>query len=323
VASLIELGAQINGHFEEDGKQEIPLLLSVRYGHKTIASLLLANGANVLQCDQDGNNALHIAASLGREDFIDIFSDTGLQGFNNSGLTPFDIAFQSGFFRMAETLKTFHDIDDESNSDANITPYKEDLAVNDIVLSKHAYEVGRDGGEFSLEDTLDLDGYENERQGETNRSISKDDLMDDIQNENRRLTLSLKEMQILANNSMKAAEILENKCYRFQAEIVSLQHEINQLNGNDITNKNLQELKVLELKLKAALDKVATQKNALTAKEIMDEGRLCVICHDEQKSVLFLPCRHLCICRQCSDIEQLEKCPLCRQTLEEKLHVYS
>lgn len=323
MASLIELGAEINGHFDENGKQEIPLLLSVRYGHKMIASLLLANGANVLQCDQDGNNALHIAASLGREDFIDIFTDTGLQVFNNSGLTPFDIAFQSGFFRMAETLKTFHDIDDESNSDAAITLFKKDLDVNDIAVSKESYEMGSDGGEFCLEDTLDLDDYDYGSEGKTIRSLSHDDFVGNIQNENRRLALSLKEMQMLANNAMKAAEILENKCYRFQAEIVSLQHEINQMNGNDIQNTNLQELKVLELKLKAALDKVATQKDALTAKEVMDDGRLCVICHDEQKSVLFLPCRHLCICSQCSAIEQLDKCPLCRQTLEEKIHVYS
>lgn len=323
VRSLIELGAQINGHFDEEGKHEIPLLVSVRYGQKQIASLLLANGANLLQCDQDGNNALHIAASFGREEFIDILSEPCLHGSNDSGLTPIDIAFQSRFFEMAETLKSSHCVDGNSNSTTNTTPQKEDECINDPFFVYKTQCEGSSVDELSLEDSLDVDDYNSKKQGETISSLSKQDFMIDLQIENRRLNLSLKEMEFVTNNAKKAIEILENKCCRFQAEVVSLQHEINQMNGNDIHNKSLDHLIVLEHKLRAALDKVVREKDTIKSEQVIDEGRVCVICHEEQKSVLFLPCRHLCVCRQCSDIEQVTKCPLCRHAIEEKLHVYS
>ena len=42
----------------------------------------------------------------------------------------------------------------------------------------------------------------------------------------------------------------------------------------------------------------------------------CVICLDERKSVLLLPCSHLCVCEGCADRSfagaQMDRCPLCR-----------
>lgn len=182
---------------------------------------------------------------------------------------------------------------------------------------------GRSIDKYSLEHALDYDDYKIEIEQETKSSQSNQNFISDLQIENRRLSLSLTEMQLLTNNAKKAIEILENKCCRFKAEIVSLQNEINQMNGNDIHNKNLEYLTSLEHNLRTALDKVVRQKETLKSKNVVDDGRLCVICHDGQKSVLFLPCRHLCVCRSCGHIERLNQCPLCRQKIEETLQVYS
>lgn len=54
-----------------------------------------------------------------------------------------------------------------------------------------------------------------------------------------------------------------------------------------------------------------------------DEQRLCVICQERDKSVVLLPCRHLCICDQCAEYDQLRVCPLCRRDIESKFAVYS
>lgn len=48
---------------------------------------------------------------------------------------------------------------------------------------------------------------------------------------------------------------------------------------------------------------------------------LCVICQSTQKSILFLPCKHICTCEVCSN-KSLVSCPLCRSQISEKMKVF-
>ena len=41
----------------------------------------------------------------------------------------------------------------------------------------------------------------------------------------------------------------------------------------------------------------------------------CVVCLTDPKSVVLLPCRHLCVCETC--LVFLDKCPVCRAAFEE------
>ncbi|XP_052093047.1 uncharacterized protein LOC127729329 [Mytilus californianus] len=55
----------------------------------------------------------------------------------------------------------------------------------------------------------------------------------------------------------------------------------------------------------------------------------CVVCQDNDKSVLILPCRHLCLCLSCGNtIARLRNvdrrvCPLCRKRIETIMNVYT
>lgn len=57
----------------------------------------------------------------------------------------------------------------------------------------------------------------------------------------------------------------------------------------------------------------------------IDNFQLCVICQDKLKSVVLLPCRHLCLCLDC--YKQLRRyrreCPMCRQPYEHSIQVYA
>lgn len=57
----------------------------------------------------------------------------------------------------------------------------------------------------------------------------------------------------------------------------------------------------------------------------IDGFNFCVICQDKMKSILLLPCRHLCLCPEC--FKQLRRyrreCPMCREPYEHSIHVYA
>lgn len=54
------------------------------------------------------------------------------------------------------------------------------------------------------------------------------------------------------------------------------------------------------------------------------ESRLCVVCQDEPKCIILLPCRHLCLCDACSIAITRRRggCPVCRQHVRETMKVF-
>jgi len=54
--------------------------------------------------------------------------------------------------------------------------------------------------------------------------------------------------------------------------------------------------------------------------EPLKEEELCVICLDKKKEILLLPCKHLCLCLNCSN--SINDCPLCRMVVTSKTSVY-
>jgi hypothetical protein len=53
------------------------------------------------------------------------------------------------------------------------------------------------------------------------------------------------------------------------------------------------------------------------------EQRMCVICQEREKSVVLLPCRHMCLCAECALHDHLQQCPLCRRRIEDRISVYA
>jgi len=45
--------------------------------------------------------------------------------------------------------------------------------------------------------------------------------------------------------------------------------------------------------------------------------RLCAVCRDEEKCVLFLPCRHVCVCETCRGRLRPYRCPMCQEPVQQ------
>ena len=59
------------------------------------------------------------------------------------------------------------------------------------------------------------------------------------------------------------------------------------------------------------------------------EDKLCVICQDQEKCIMILPCRHLCICQDCqvhlmqrTDHAHSRTCPICRKNVKQTIKAY-
>jgi hypothetical protein len=49
------------------------------------------------------------------------------------------------------------------------------------------------------------------------------------------------------------------------------------------------------------------------------EHRLCVVCRDREKAILFKPCLHVCVCEGCRGRLRPYRCPICQEPVREHI----
>lgn len=86
-------------------------------------------------------------------------------------------------------------------------------------------------------------------------------------------------------------------------------------------NKLRSDLEESEHRQAAEVQATEQAKDALEAvkRQIEEENdaKRCSVCLEEDRQILFLPCRHVCCCRNCAS--SLTKCPICRGTIAQQI----
>jgi len=96
----------------------------------------------------------------------------------------------------------------------------------------------------------------------------------------------------------------------------------NQLN-TEYMYSNIETFYIQQKAKNLLVDKLNTGAN----KEIQDSSqksdnkKLCIVCFENEKVVIFVPCGHRCCCEKCGDIifSQKKKCPICTLKIEYKI----
>lgn len=74
--------------------------------------------------------------------------------------------------------------------------------------------------------------------------------------------------------------------------------------------------------------RITLDENTVTASNENDNNQsVCVICHENECSMAVIPCGHVCLCNQCSDLctnseNGQQSCPLCRGNMQSVLRIY-
>ena len=89
----------------------------------------------------------------------------------------------------------------------------------------------------------------------------------------------------------------------------------------------------LEIKLEESSSTLQVERQQLTQEtqnfqklkqelEKEKDEKLCGICQDQIKTIVLLPCHHLCLCGQCLTRKKWKKCPICRERVQSNMEVY-
>ncbi|XP_072943357.1 mitochondrial E3 ubiquitin protein ligase 1 [Epargyreus clarus] len=66
--------------------------------------------------------------------------------------------------------------------------------------------------------------------------------------------------------------------------------------------------------MKRQLAESRRERRAQNREKNLSEAQLCVVCAENPKEVILLPCGHVCLCEDCSD-HISDKCPICRKDI--------
>ena len=69
-------------------------------------------------------------------------------------------------------------------------------------------------------------------------------------------------------------------------------------------------------------EKITTQKQLEKINNEVDDKYKCSICYEHDRTVVFLPCKHLCCCANCGKVDVTLNCPICREDINSRINIF-
>jgi hypothetical protein len=107
---------------------------------------------------------------------------------------------------------------------------------------------------------------------------------------------------------------------------ISSNEESNMRESNDVaepstSSSNTKTIHFHQFAYTENISNIRKDTSTIQENPIETVSKMCCICLENEKCVLLLPCKHICICTKCSK-KSLKCCPMCRETILQKLKVY-
>jgi len=133
-------------------------------------------------------------------------------------------------------------------------------------------------------------------------------------------------------NNRTASTVMTEKSLHNKTSSQGARSFVSMTASSDNDDEQLPSLSAMREYSDKSVEKLCLEDNELTykgktassnddKKEINDD-RLCVVCLEEEKTIIYLPCFHMCTCKECGMKDSLTKCPICRSSIDCKEKVF-
>jgi len=318
-----------------DGEGNTVLHLASSIGDEGLASLFAPNADFAYCVNNDGQTALDIAVEKGFSSFAEHLNNLLYESYENGQHE------NDGDPEEVDTNVT--DQEDEqyvSSADEDVGPPPDQEVENaDNVSVEHdaiPNMTDHDSSPTHVDDDEHDEFYDSNSNFFPNDIDGNDETLSDeallnqlnhMTNFAQTQTQELYQTKYALNKLVQENEALKNElahCSTSAAADTTTTTD-NSSSADDLTNKSLAELNNLEMQAKQTLDRIIKAKEVASTQleDEMEQLRTCVICKEHTKSVLLMPCRHLCCCTECGHLDLLIQCPLCREPITERINVFS
>jgi len=329
-----------------DGEGNTVLHLASSIGDEGLASLFAPNADFAYCVNNDGQTALDIAVEKGFSSFAEHLNnllyesyeigqhengDDHLEDRNDTTVADQEDEQEYVTSSADEDVNPSVQQDTNSNSDEDDIPNMTDHDSSPTHVDDDEHEDFYDSSSNYFPNDTD----QSDNDGNDDDTVSDESLLNQLNQMThfaQTQTQELYQTKYALNKLVQENEALKNELAHCSTTTdtttVDNKDDIttdSSSSAADLTNKSLAELNNLEFQAKQRLDQIIKAKEVASTQleEEMEQLRTCVICKEHTKSVLLMPCRHLCCCTECGHLDLLIQCPLCREPITEKINVFS